>query len=177
MPEHRTAIGRDAAENDRPIVSTRTMEIAVALCTIGVSALILTDSLRVGAGWLDPVGPQAGYFPFYVGALMGVAAFIILARAVMAGRVPQRTFVRDHAFRRVLLVLVPMAVFIAVTQYVGLYLAAAVYIGAFMRFIGQYSLLRSAAVAIAVPLALFFMFEIWFLVPLPKGPIEDMLGF
>jgi putative tricarboxylic transport membrane protein len=32
-------------------------------------------------------------------------------------------------------------------------------------------------VAILIPLALFFMFEIWFLVPLPKGPVEAMLGY
>jgi putative tricarboxylic transport membrane protein len=24
---------------------------------------------------------------------------------------------------------------------------------------------------------LFMMFEVWFLVPLPKGPLEDMLGY
>ena len=29
----------------------------------------------------------------------------------------------------------------------------------------------------AVPIALFILFEIWFLVPLPKGPIEDLLGY
>ena len=28
-----------------------------------------------------------------------------------------------------------------------------------------------------VPLALFFMFERWFLVPLPKGPLEAWLGY
>ena len=27
------------------------------------------------------------------------------------------------------------------------------------------------------PVALFLMFEIWFLVPLPKGPVEEWLGF
>ena len=32
-------------------------------------------------------------------------------------------------------------------------------------------------IGLAVALVLFFMFDIWFLVPLPKGPIEDMLGF
>ena len=34
-----------------------------------------------------------------------------------------------------------------------------------------------AAVSIAVPLATFLVFEKWFLVPLPKGPVESMLGF
>ena len=28
----------------------------------------------------------------------------------------------------------------------------------------------------ALPLVTYFMFERWFLVPLPKGPIEDWLG-
>jgi hypothetical protein len=28
-----------------------------------------------------------------------------------------------------------------------------------------------------VPLTLFMMFERWFLVPLPKGPLEAWLGF
>jgi putative tricarboxylic transport membrane protein len=32
-------------------------------------------------------------------------------------------------------------------------------------------------VAIGVPLAFFVVFERWFLVPLPKGPIEAALGF
>ena len=35
----------------------------------------------------------------------------------------------------------------------------------------------SLAVGIGVPLALFLMFERWFLVPLPKGPLEALLGF
>ena len=34
-----------------------------------------------------------------------------------------------------------------------------------------------APVAILVPIALFLMFEIWFLVPLPKGPLETALGY
>jgi hypothetical protein len=28
-----------------------------------------------------------------------------------------------------------------------------------------------------VPIALFLMFERWFLVPLPKGPLEAWLGY
>ena len=31
-------------------------------------------------------------------------------------------------------------------------------------------------IAIGVPLVTYFTFEKWFLVPLPKGPIEDWLG-
>jgi hypothetical protein len=33
------------------------------------------------------------------------------------------------------------------------------------------------AVAVGVPVVTFVIFEKWFLVPLPKGPIEELLGF
>jgi hypothetical protein len=33
------------------------------------------------------------------------------------------------------------------------------------------------AVALGVPLVFFFVFERWFVVPLPKGPLEALLGF
>ena len=42
---------------------------------------------------------------------------------------------------------------------------------------GGFSLVKIVPVAILVPVALFLMFEVWFLVPLPKGPIEQWLGF
>jgi putative tricarboxylic transport membrane protein len=34
-----------------------------------------------------------------------------------------------------------------------------------------------AAVAVGVPFVTFLIFERWFLLPLPKGPIEAYLGF
>jgi hypothetical protein len=46
-----------------------------------------------------------------------------------------------------------------------------------MRWFGKYRWLPTIAVAVAVPVITFFMFEIWFLVPLPKGPLENYLGY
>jgi hypothetical protein len=31
-------------------------------------------------------------------------------------------------------------------------------------------------ISIGVPIVTYMMFEWWFLVPLPKGPVEDWLG-
>jgi hypothetical protein len=55
--------------------------------------------------------------------------------------------------------------------------ASAAYVALFMWRFGQDSLARGAVVGIAVALALFLMFEVWFLVPLPKGPVESLLGY
>ncbi len=42
---------------------------------------------------------------------------------------------------------------------------------------GRSGILKATGVGVGVSLALFFMFERWFLVPLPKGPLEAMLGY
>ena len=46
-----------------------------------------------------------------------------------------------------------------------------------MRLQGKYRWPATLGVAIGVPAAIFALFELWFLVPLPKGPIERLLGF
>jgi hypothetical protein len=45
-----------------------------------------------------------------------------------------------------------------------------------MMWLGKYPWPKALAVGIGVPVAIYFMFEKWFLVPLPKGPIEYALG-
>jgi putative tricarboxylic transport membrane protein len=59
----------------------------------------------------------------------------------------------------------------------GIYEASAIFIGIFMRVLGKYSWPKVAAVSIGVMVVFFLMFEVWFKVPLPKGPIEALIGF
>jgi hypothetical protein len=77
----------------------------------------------------------------------------------------------------VLTMLVPTIVYVALIKPLGIYLASALYIAGFMIFQGKYKILPAVVVSIAVPVAIFLLFEVWFLVPLPKGPIEQLLGF
>ncbi len=60
-------------EKSEHTVTTRTMDIVVALLFMGVAALVMADSWRIGAKWASD-GPQAGYFPFYVGLIMFLAS-------------------------------------------------------------------------------------------------------
>ena len=60
--------------------------------------------------------------------------------------------------------------------YLGIYLTSMILIGSFMKWLGRYPWPITAAISIGVPLVTYFTFEKWFLVPLPKGPIEDWLG-
>jgi hypothetical protein len=46
-----------------------------------------------------------------------------------------------------------------------------------MAVLGRYRPLVILPVAVGVPVVLFLLFEVWFLVPLPKGPLETWLGY
>ncbi len=62
---------------------------------------------------------------------------------------------------------------------IGIYLASLVLIGGFMIWLGvtaRYSWMTIAVDRGRHPVVIYFTFEKWFLVPLPKGPIEDWLG-
>jgi hypothetical protein len=45
-----------------------------------------------------------------------------------------------------------------------------------MRRLGKYSWFLVVPVSVGVMVAFFLTFEIWFSVPLPKGPLEAALG-
>jgi putative tricarboxylic transport membrane protein len=156
-------------------VSTRVMEIAVAALFMATACLIMYDNWRIGARWAAD-GPEAGYFPFRVGVIMFIASAVTFGVNLMA-RAPSANFVERSQLMLVLQVLVPTVVFVLTIGFLGIYLAAALFITFFMWWLGKYPLYKILPVAILIPVALFFMFEIWFLVPLPKGPIEDALGY
>jgi hypothetical protein len=46
-----------------------------------------------------------------------------------------------------------------------------------MCWLGRYSIIKALPVAVVIPIILFWMFEIAFLIPLPKGPLETVLGY
>lgn len=182
----------------KTVVTVRTMEIVVCIVFLVLSAIVIQDSLRIGAGWAEDEGPRAGYFPFYIGLIMAAASLVNLVKMIVqgvqerraggveaadggrrrtAGRAESAPFVSDVALKRVLLVLIPVLVYVVALLYIGIYVASAIYICIFMMYFGRYRFITAAAVGIAVALAMFLMFEVWFLVPLPKGPLEDLLGF
>jgi hypothetical protein len=162
-------------QDDVSAVSTRTVDIVVAALLVGVGAVVMWDSARVGASWASD-GPEAGYFPFYVGLIILLSSIANLVVAVL-GRGPGGGFVERGQLLSVIKVLVPAGLFVAFVGWLGIYVSAAIYISIFMAWLGRYRPWVIAPVAIGVPLVLFALFEIWFLVPLPKGPLEAALGY
>jgi hypothetical protein len=158
------------------LISTRTMDIAVALLFLGASAVVISDSLRVGTGWVENEGPQAGYFPFYIGLIMAVSSAINLVRAVLDAKAGERTFTTGPALVKVLAVLLPLILYVAAVWLIGIYISSAIYMAVFMWYFGKYPIWRGALIGVAVTAVFVLMFEVWFLVPLHKGELENMIG-
>jgi hypothetical protein len=176
----------DGAGESRPLVSNRTMEIVVALLLLGGCAIVIHDSVRLGFGWREGEGPAPGYVPFWVAVILAVSSLVNLTQAVR-GHGKGEVFVSLRPFGRVLAVLVPSLIYVGLVGGVslgpvqipklGIYVASAIFILGFMVAVGRENPLKAAAVSVAVPVLLFLMFEKWFLVPLPKGPLEEWLGY
>jgi putative tricarboxylic transport membrane protein len=153
----------------------RTADIVCGVVLAVVGLVVLVEGLRLGIGWSTD-GPQPGFFIFYLGVALVVSTGFIVLGAV------RRPFVAGHfatvaQLRSVATVLLPAVGMVALTHVIGLYVSGAVYLAAYMRLVGRHRWIASILTAIAIPLAAFLIFEIWFLVPLPKGPLETRLGY
>jgi putative tricarboxylic transport membrane protein len=162
-------------DDERPL-RARWAEVGVSLVLMGLAALVIIESLRVGIGWADD-GPRSGYFPFYIGLLLMGSAASTAIRQLRDWTTDATRFATREELSRVVTMLVPIVVFVALVATIGVYVAGALLIGWFMVRHGLYAAAPIAAVATGVPLLLFLVFELWFRVPLPKGPLETLLGF
>lgn len=182
-------------------IGVATVSIVLALVTV-VGSLI---SCRGGppngpfltcVGW-GLEGPRAGLFPFGVGILMLVAALANLGRALATRH--HRLFAEWSQVRQVVAVGVPTGIYVVLISGIpaiagigfpegflltersmlvpglGIYLASAILIGGFMKILGGYRWPMTLAVAIVLPVLTYVVFEKYFLVSLPKGPIEAFL--
>jgi len=132
------------------------------------------DNQRIGITWAVD-GPESGYFPYHVGLILCISGAAVLLKALFGKQRNREIFVTWDRFRLVLLVLLPTAVYVLLIQFAGIYVASALFIGAFMRLLGKISWLKTILVSVGVNVLLFWMFEIQFMVPLPKGPLEAAL--
>ena len=158
----------------------RAADLITAVALLGLGGVVIVDAVRLGSGW-GGEGPRSGFFPFWLAVLLVLCSAAIVAQALR--RPAGKPFVRREQLVPVLKVVIPVALFITVTDPpgppngLGLYVAAVLYIATYMRWVGRHRWPAVVLVSIAVPVAAFVVFERWFLVPMPKGPLEAWLGY
>ena len=152
----------------------RVADLVTALALIGLGVIVIVDALRLGIGW-GLEGPQSGFFPFWLAVGLVIAASVILAQTLR--RRASGTFVTAAQLRPVLSVMFPAAALVLIMEGLGLYVASALYLAFYMRWVGRHGWPTIVALGVGIPVVTFVIFERWFLVPMPKGPLEAWLGF
>lgn len=162
-----SASGRGPAHRD--------VELGVALASAIFALVVIYGSLQVGVDWAED-GPKAGFFPFYVAVIILIASIVNFVQVLK--EIPRsRLFAEWGQLGQVVSVVIPTAIYVALVPFAGIYVASALLIAFFMRWFGKYGWPSILAIAIGLPVVTFFVFEEWFLVPLPKGPLEAYLGY
>jgi putative tricarboxylic transport membrane protein len=158
----------------------RVLNLVTAAVLMLLSAIVIYDALRLGIGWANE-GPQSGFFPFWLAFLLAVISAVLFVQASLERS--ETPFVTRERILPVLKVLVPLAGFIVLTDPpgpwsgLGLYVAAGLYLGFYMRWVGGHPWRAVVLLSITVPFVTFLVFETWFLVPMPKGPVEAWFGY
>jgi len=154
------------------MISRRALEITTALITGSFGLAVVLSSVDNGIGW-STAGVDAGTFPFLTGLIILIgSAFNLACGALRAGGIA----ISWLDLRHLAALFVPAAVFIGVIPLIGMYIAAGVYVFGVLSVQKHQSLPRTAVIAMAVPLALYVVFERMFQVSLPHGALADMIG-
>ena len=164
----------EQSEAGSPRVPRWIVELAVAALLLAIGLVMIVSNAQLGAGWSSD-GPQSGYFPLRMGVLLALSSVGI---GVQALRMPKDlTFVRWDQLKPVLQVTVPMVIYVALIQFLGMYVASALFVAVFMKGMGKYPLWKSVLTGVVSSAILFWIFEIKFVVPMPKGPLEALFGY
>src|SRR5688572_5133289 len=126
----------------------KSAEVAVAALFFAIGAVVVYDSVRLGFGWQEVHGPRPGYFPFYIGLLICIASLVNIVAALRVPAAQNKAFVEVGQLKMVLTVLIPTAIYAALVTWIGIYVASALFIGFFMRWLGKYPWWKVLAVSV-----------------------------
>ncbi len=148
----------------------RKADIIVGLGLMVIGLLVIADSIRLGFGW-GMSGPDAGFFPFYMGLGTVICTFFIVLGALRKYKKegPGKPLITKGGLPQILWVLIPAIGMVLMTELIGLHLATILYLAFYMGVVGKMNWGKVALLSILVPLAVYVVFDRIFLIPLPEG--------
>jgi putative tricarboxylic transport membrane protein len=142
--------------------------LLACLCVVfgGMAWIALGYSLR------DALGPGAGFFPFWLGALGLVLSLVLLVQSWRGGSIaeaPQALLPRGEGARRAAALLAGLIAAALLLQPLGFRLTMLVFSIGLLLALGVRRPLAIAVFALASSFGLFHVFYYWLQVPLPIG--------
>jgi len=148
----------------------RKAELWVSLAFFSLGVIVIADSIRLGFMW-GMSGPESGFFPFYLGVGVVISSVIVFYNALTQYKKEGagKPLMPPGAIKPILWVLIPSTAMVAITELVGLHIAAALFLAFYMRVVGKIGWATTLLVGIISPLSLYIIFDKLFLIPLPQG--------
>jgi hypothetical protein len=106
--------------NEKSAASVRVVDAVTAVVIFAFGAVVIWDSVRLGSKWGSD-GPEAGYFPFYIGVILCIASAINFYNALREKRdqVGGESFVSRSALKMIMSVMIPTVVYVALIAGIG----------------------------------------------------------
>ncbi|SLN68123.1 Tripartite tricarboxylate transporter TctB family protein [Roseovarius gaetbuli] len=145
----------------------------IAAAIMAMSAYFMWHATVLPIGWNGMTGgPGGGAFPFWLSAIMFVAAGAILVRSLRGKSDYAGDFFDPETLRSVVMVIIALFVTIALMPWVGTYIALPLFLIWYIKIFGRHGWVLTLCLTIGTPLFLFFFFEVTLKILLPKGLTE-----
>jgi len=147
----------------------------IALGIMLLAAYFMWHAVDLPIGWNAMTGgPGGGAFPFWLSAMMMIAAAAILVRSFRGAAPSEKPFFDMEMLPSVLKVTAALVITVALIPYLGAYIALPVFVFWYVKLYGGHGWVITGALTLGIPVFLFFFFEATLKILLPKGITEPL---
>ncbi|PTX54239.1 tripartite tricarboxylate transporter TctB family protein [Litoreibacter ponti] len=152
-----------------------TADRTIAASIMALSIYFMWHATVLPIGWVEGEGPGGGAFPFWLSAIMLLAAGGIFIRSFQADH--QMTSEDGRFFDRTTITSVAsvagaLIACIVAMPYLGAYIALPLFMFWYLKMFGGHGWVLTLSLCLTTPVFLFFFFEVTLKILLPKGWTE-----
>jgi putative tricarboxylic transport membrane protein len=158
-------------------MTVRVAELMMAILMGVFSLYLMNESAELPIGWIPDEGPGGGAWPFWLAVMMLLSCIGVMVNWVRrkgAVATSEAPYIERNILIEVGLVALALIVTVGLFSFIGVYGALPLFLLFYLRFLGDHSWKLSISLAVLVPIATFFFFEITLKITLPKGFTEPL---
>jgi putative tricarboxylic transport membrane protein len=158
-------------------MTVRTAELLMAIMMGIFSIYLMYKSAELPIGWIEDEGPGGGAWPFWLSAIMLISCLGILYnwfRKKGPVATSNKIYIESHVLMDVTAVAVALIVTVGLFSFIGIYGALPLFLTFYLRYLGKHSWRLTTTLALAIPVIIFYFFEITLNIILPKGITEPL---
>jgi len=137
-----------------------------------LSVLVMIECFRLGFGWDEMSGPQAGFVPFYLAMLMILSSlFIFYLGWKGEKKEDDNFFINREGMMEAIKIAATALLFTIILVFAGVYFAMLIFAPIFVRWLGRHNWPTVIMFTIGITLAIYFGMEVGLKIPLPRSPL------